>query len=69
MVCHGNCAVMDTKSFTGSRIMLWFSLGYRGCRECNLLIKMDGIYCPCCGMRTTITPRRSKRKMEVLVRH
>lgn len=67
MVCRGICSTMETKKFTGGFILLYIEEGYRGCRECDCMIKFSGTYCPCCGMKTTITPRRSKTMIKVYI--
>lgn len=67
MVCRGICSSMETKGINGHLFYMLIEQGFRVCRGCDCMIKFPGIYCPCCGLRTTIIPRRSKYKMKMRV--
>ena len=37
-----------------------YANGQKRCRECNLFIKWDGAFCPCCGQRLRNRPRHTR---------
>ena len=36
--------------------------GHKRCQICNLFLKWEGVFCPCCGCRLRIGPRNMKFK-------
>jgi|TARA_R110000787_G_scaffold70884_3_gene157748 hypothetical protein len=41
------------------------SQGYRRCSVCEIFLKYDGIYCPCCSNRMRVTPNNNKARQRV----
>jgi hypothetical protein len=39
-----------------------YSVGQKRCNHCNIFVKWDGIFCPCCGCRLRLKPRNGKYK-------
>jgi uncharacterized Zn finger protein (UPF0148 family) len=42
-----------------------YASGHKRCQTCDLFIKWDGIFCPCCGRRLRIGPRSFKFKAKL----
>ncbi len=71
MTCKGICerhkALRPGEDSGGRR----YSAGQKRCAMCELFIKWDGLWCPCCGCRLRANPRntvdrkRSRRKAVV----
>jgi hypothetical protein len=38
--------------------------GYRRCSKCELFLKYDGIYCPCCSCRMKVSFRNNKARQK-----
>ncbi|HZA07911.1 MAG TPA: hypothetical protein VE619_09415 [Nitrososphaeraceae archaeon] len=55
MTCKGIC--IRHKAMTNH-----YSNGQRRCQVCELFIKWDGLFCPCCGYRLRTRPRNAKYK-------
>jgi len=36
--------------------------GQKRCQQCNIYIKWEGLWCPCCGYRLRSKPRAKKYK-------
>ena len=60
MTCKGICIRYKAKKpRVGSR----YSIGHKRCQVCEIFIKADGVYCPCCGYKLRTKPRpRTPRK-------
>ena len=43
-------------------------LGQKRCQICEIFIKWDGIFCPCCGCRLRIGTRLFKDKAKLRIR-
>ena len=57
MGCKGTCTKHKvTKQFGASR----YDIGQKMCSVCNIFMKWDGVYCPCCGNRIRSKPRTIK---------
>ena len=39
--------------------------GNKRCRKCDLFIKWDGVFCPCCGCKLRTRPRSTKFKIKL----
>ena len=39
--------------------------GHKRCQICNLFIKWDGFFCPCCSCRLRVGPRNIKDKAKL----
>jgi hypothetical protein len=53
LACKGICGRFKTVSNH-------YANGQKRCQICELFIKWDGLYCPCCGCRLRIGPRNPK---------
>ena len=42
-----------------------YSTGQKRCQVCEIFLKWDGLWCPCCGYRLRTSPRNSKFKAEL----
>lgn len=61
MGCKSICLKYKAKgSFIGGR----YKFGQRRCQVCDLFIKYDGIWCPCCGYKLRSKPRNKKYKQK-----
>ena len=62
MTCKGICSRLKaSKPLKGSR----YKVGQKRCHDCECFFVIDGMFCPCCGMRLRSKPR-SKRAKEML---
>jgi hypothetical protein len=50
MACRGVCIHYKTSGR--------YATGHKRCGHCNLFIKWDGFWCPCCGYKLRSRPRR-----------
>ena len=57
MACRGTCIRHKTLSR--------YTAGNKRCKQCNLSIKWEGFWCPCCGGRLRISPRQFKYKEKI----
>lgn len=58
-VCNGICVRYKAiKPHDGKR---YFS-GQRRCQICEIFIKWDGLWCPCCGYRLRMMPQHTKNR-------
>lgn len=37
-----------------------YASGQKRCQTCEIFVKWDGLYCPCCGYKLRTKPRKSK---------
>lgn len=59
MVCKGVCERYKAqKPIEGGR----YASGQRRCQICELFIKWEGLWCPCCEYRLRTKPRNKKYK-------
>jgi len=56
--CHAYCEQFKAKSNSheGGR----YEQGQKRCPQCELFIKWDGLWCPCCGRLLRTKPRATK---------
>jgi len=60
--CKGICERFRTgRNPNGSR----YGNGKVRCNTCELFIKHDGIFCPCCGMRLKTKPKNKLYKLKL----
>ena len=59
MPCYGICI-----RHKGSR---GYATGNKRCNRCDLFIKWEGLWCPCCGYKLRTKPRHSKFKAKLRV--
>jgi len=60
MTCKGICA---SHKASGR-----YATGNKRCTECNLFIKWEGFFCPCCGHKFRIGPRVFKFKEKLRIK-
>ena len=56
-ICKGICV----RHKVSSR----YSIGHKRCKVCELFIKWDGLWCPCCGYKLRTRPRSFKFKAKL----
>jgi uncharacterized Zn finger protein (UPF0148 family) len=42
-----------------------YTSGHKRCKVCDLFIKWDGVFCPCCGRKLRTKPRDFKFKAKL----
>jgi hypothetical protein len=45
-----------------------YSTGQKRCQVCEIFLKWDGLWCPCCGYRLRTRPRNLKYKAKLRTR-
>ncbi|MFL6402820.1 MAG: hypothetical protein ACJ71M_05010 [Nitrososphaeraceae archaeon] len=65
MVCKGTCI---RHKASGPISYGRYAIGQKRCQICEIFIKWDGIYCPCCGYRLRIGPRLFKDKEKLRIK-
>jgi hypothetical protein len=61
-LCKGICIRHKAQKPVGSGR---YATGQKRCQMCEMFIKWDGIFCPCCGCRLRIGPRLFKHKIKL----
>jgi hypothetical protein len=59
MTCKGVCVRHKAQKPRGTGR---YSIGQKRCQICELYLKWDGFWCPCCGYRLRTRPRNLKYK-------
>jgi DNA-directed RNA polymerase subunit RPC12/RpoP len=62
MTCKGICLRHKAQKPIG---LGRYALGQKRCQICEIFIKWDGLWCPCCGYRLRIKPRNLKYKAKL----
>ena len=62
MTCKGICIRHKAQKPVGSGR---YASGQKRCQICEIFIKWDGLWCPCCGYRLRTRPRNIKFKAAV----
>jgi hypothetical protein len=62
MVCKGICVRHKAQKPIGAGR---YSSGQKRCQICEIFIKWDGLWCPCCGYRLRTRPRNLKYKAKL----
>ncbi|MFL6399754.1 MAG: hypothetical protein ACJ71F_19505 [Nitrososphaeraceae archaeon] len=65
MVCKGICI---RHKASGPISYGRYAIGQKRCQICEIFIKWDGIYCPCCGCRLRIRPRLFTDKAKLRIK-
>ena len=60
MTCKGICRRHKAIKPIGRRR---YAAGLKRCQVCNIFIKWEGFFCPCCGCRLRTKPRNQKYKL------
>ena len=65
MTCKGICLRHRApKPIQSSR----YASGQKRCQSCEIFIKWDALWCPCCGFRLRSKPRNSAYKERFAIR-
>jgi len=58
--CKGSCALTtyEPKKLVRNAV----EHGYKRCRICNLFLKWEGIWCPCCSVRLSSKSKNNKSR-------
>ena len=62
MTCKGICVRHKAQKPVGSGR---YASGQKRCQICEIFIKWDGLWCPCCGYRLRTKPRNLKYKAKL----
>lgn len=62
MVCKGFCKSYKVPKKGGTS---WYGNGQKRCQVCEIFIKVDGLFCPCCGYRLRTKPRNKVYKAKL----
>lgn len=62
MACKGICGRYKAEKPVG---LGRYSSGQRRCQTCEIFIKWEGLWCPCCGARLRTKPRNLKYKAKL----
>ena len=65
MTCKGICIRHKAQKPVGSGR---YVSGQKRCQICEIFIKWDGLWCPCCGYRLRTKPRNLKYKAKLRAR-
>ena len=64
MICKGICIYHKAKK---ESIRGYYVSGQKRCQICEIFIKWDGLWCPCCGSKLRTGPRNMKYKIKMRV--
>ena len=62
MTCKGICSRYKAQKPVGTGR---YASGQRRCQICEIFIKWEGLWCPCCGYRLRTKPRNLKYKAKL----
>ena len=65
MTCKGICIRHKAQKLVGSGR---YASGQKRCQICEIFIKWDGLWCPCCGYRLRTRPRNLEYKAKLRAR-
>jgi len=65
MTCKGICTRYKAQKPVGTGR---YASGQRRCQICEIYIKWEGLWCPCCGYRLRTKPRNLKYKAKLRAR-
>ena len=65
MTCKGICSRYKAQKPVGTGR---YASGQRRCQICEIFIKWEGLWCPCCGYRLRAIPRNLKYKAKLRAR-
>jgi len=60
MTCNGICH--RYKITKGNRNDSWYKQGAKRCTTCDIYIKWEGLWCPCCGYMLRTKPKNNQYK-------
>ena len=62
MICKGICVRQKAhKPYCSGR----YAAGQKRCQICEIFIKWDGLWCPCCSCRLRLGPRLFQHKAKL----
>ena len=64
MTCKGICIRHKAQKPSGTSGR--YTSGQKRCQICEIFIKWDGLWCPCCGYRLRTKPRNKKYKARLI---
>lgn len=70
-MCHRENYIIRVQKMTCKGICIHhkasgrYATGHKRCQTCEIFIKWDGTFCPCCGRRLRIGPRSFKFKAKL----
>jgi hypothetical protein len=62
MTCKGICIRHKAQKPVG---VGRYAIGQKRCQVCEIFIRWDGLWCPCCGYRLRTKPRNLKYKAKL----
>jgi hypothetical protein len=62
MVCKGICMRHKASGPIGTGR---YATGHKRCQTCEIFIKWDAFFCPCCGCKLRVGPRHFKYKAKL----
>ena len=65
MTCKGICIRHKAQKPVGSGR---YATGQKRCQICEIFIKWDGLWCPCCSCRLRLGPRLFKHKAKLRIK-
>jgi len=65
MQCNGSCK--NYKATSNTHVGGRYEQGQKRCNRCEIYIKWDGLWCPCCGYLLRTKPRGTKLKRRILL--
>lgn len=65
MTCKDICIRHKAQKPVGSGR---YAIGQKRCQICEIFLKWDGLWCPCCGYRLRTKPRNLKYKAKLRAR-
>lgn len=65
MICKDICIRHKAQKPVGSGR---YAIGQKRCQICEIFLKWDGLWCPCCGYRLRTKPRNLKYKAKLRAR-
>jgi len=57
--CKGVCTRYKAHKKGG---ISWYGNGFKWCQTCEMFLKADGVFCPCCNIRLRNKPKNKKYK-------
>ena len=61
MPCNGVCHRYARTGFMRTGIVRgWYKLGLKRCKACDVYLKWDGVWCPCCNGKLSTRPKRTQ---------
>ena len=62
MTCNGICKEYKVKRH---KDRFRYKHGHKRCRVCDIFIKFEGLWCPCCNCRLSLRQRNRKRRNDI----